>query len=84
MLTPPAGRRGSTSVTVGVAEAEFLPVALEPVSAGFEPLLLPLWVLPVGELEVAAAEPPVVAAAEPEGDVFWSELAAAEEPWVAD
>ncbi len=58
MLTPPAGRRGSTSVTEAeVAEAVAL-VFLEPVWAVLVPLPLPLggcvllWELP----EVAAAE----------------------------
>ena len=58
MLTPPAGRRGSTSVTCAeVADAE-PPVVLEPVCAVLDPL--PLWLL--------LSEPPEVADAETELD----------------
>ena len=66
ILTPPAGRRGSTLVIwaeVAAAEPPVVlaaepPVVLEPVWADFDPLTL--W-LPL-------IDPPEVAAADPEGE----------------
>ncbi len=85
MLTPPAGSRGSTSVTVaeGAVEPVFLPVVLEACLESLA-LLLPVWGLAVVSPEVAAADPPVVEAGEPEGDAVSPDVAAAEGAWVAD
>lgn len=73
ILTPPAGSRGSTSVTWAEVAAAEPPVVLEPVCAFLDSLPLLLF------------DPPEVTATEPDGEAVWlawEELA--EDPWVAD